>query len=84
MSASKEYTEWHLTPQGWIAGTNRDDFKGTNVIEVPFDRVLTCKYLEEISNGHTPLHISADEIWSSGLADEILRLKKLHGECPRR
>lgn len=41
---SKEYTIWHLTPNGWIEGTNKKDFVGTAEKPIPKDRVLSSKY----------------------------------------
>jgi len=28
MSASKEWTEWHLTPTGWVRGSEKVDYQG--------------------------------------------------------
>ena len=36
MSFSKEYSEWHLTPKGWIKGTTKGDGNGLGVILLYF------------------------------------------------
>lgn len=50
MALSKEYTYWHLTPNGWIAGDTKTDF-GNKSVEQPKDTVLTIIYNEVINHG---------------------------------
>lgn len=45
MSASNEYWAWHLTPQGWVEGSEKLD-SGTIERPVPEDTVLTLTYHE--------------------------------------
>jgi hypothetical protein len=45
--SSKEWREWHLTPNGWVAGTLQHD-SGCNQISSPDNKVLTCIYKETI------------------------------------
>lgn len=82
MAASKEWTEWHLTPQGWVRGSEREDFAETKRRNPPVDRVLTVLYKEVISSACSGLHKNSEETWSSGDKDSILLLKKKFGECP--
>lgn len=79
--SSREYTEYHLTPNGWVKGTTQTDF---NRIErpVPPDRVLTQIYEEFLSSGYSPMDKTVGTIWSKGegeLEDELLRK---FGPCP--
>ena len=57
MSASNEYSIWHLTPRGWEEGTEKLDF-GTTERPVPPDAVLTLEYHERYSSIY-----SAPERW---------------------
>lgn len=43
MAASNEWDEWHLTPSGWVKGTEKTDF-ALNEVPPPKDRVATFKY----------------------------------------
>lgn len=61
MALSKEYTHWHLTPNGWIAGEARTDFANFFDVPIPKDRVLTIKYQEEMSSAFSPL-VKSEEI----------------------
>jgi hypothetical protein len=46
MTASREWTEYHLTPAGWMRGSEKTDFD-QNEVTPPADRVLTMRYVEE-------------------------------------
>ena len=43
MTASYEWTEYHLTPLGWVRGTVKTDFDREDV-EPPADRILSVRY----------------------------------------
>jgi hypothetical protein len=45
MAISNEWEEWHLTPKGWVAGTENTDFNRTQV-SPPNNRVATYIYCE--------------------------------------
>lgn len=49
MSLSNEWFEYHLTPAGWIAGTEKLD-SGTRNVPVPTDRVLTVQFHDSRSS----------------------------------
>jgi hypothetical protein len=53
MAADLEWTEWHLTSHGWIAGTENT---GTSLVQrpVPESRVLSLQYIEEHSGYGRP------------------------------
>jgi len=58
MSASNEWTEWHLTPRGWERGTEKEDFRRIDR-ERPTDRVWTTKWIEQ--QGHAYGNMQAHE-----------------------
>lgn len=82
MVESREWAEWHLTPQGWVRGTSRTE-GGTQVLPAPLDRVKTCVF-----------HLDA---WVPGVAEatallldkvihdpaRAVELEGLFGPCPR-
>lgn len=41
MSASDEWEDVHLTPSGWVDGSDKRDFAGVTHRPVPPDAVLT-------------------------------------------
>jgi len=83
MSASNEWTEWHLTPRGWERGTEKLDFGGTTDRKIPKDRVLTKKYREKSSSIYSPQEKELNTIWSSNDNIRIQNLTKKFGECPK-
>lgn len=50
MSASNEYTEWHLTSRGWERETVKIDFQQRVERQAPVDRVLSYKFYEYMSS----------------------------------
>lgn len=83
MSASSEYTEWHLTPAGWVRGSTRIDFGNIKIQDAPIDRVLTYTWSEN-SNGYSPIYTRLEESWRSMDAPRVDELIRLHGQPPRR
>ncbi len=84
MSASHEWTEWHLTPRGWEAGSTRLDFQDVVEKEPPIDRVMTCRYTEYMGSAFSRMQKSVDIRWESdntALKEELL---SEYGDCPRR
>ncbi|MFT4553292.1 MAG: hypothetical protein ACI9S8_001930 [Chlamydiales bacterium] len=61
--ATVEWAVWHLTPNGWVRGSYKNEFEGSQDITAPKDRVLSCLYKECL----------ADE-WSTEV-DETFRLE---------
>lgn len=79
MSASNEYSTWHLTPRGWEEGTEKLD-SGTTERPVPPDTVLTLEYHERYSSIYSlPERWIDTEIMDQAEA-EIL--KKKYGATP--
>ena len=79
MSASNEYWTWHLTPKGWVEGTEKLD-SGTTKRPVPDDTVLTLEYHEYYASIHSsPDRWIKSEVKNQAEADA---LKKEHGATP--
>jgi len=81
MSASYEWTEWHLTPAGSIRGSERTDFR-RDVVDAPADRVLTVRYIDE--NSGYSAHQSHSEEWRSPDGATVHALLDKHGPAPAR
>ena len=47
MSITSEWTDWHLTPVGWVRGSTKTDGPGYQEKPTPSDRVMTCRWDEE-------------------------------------
>ncbi len=79
MPVSRQWTEWHLTPGGWVSGSSRRDGEGNVWRDEPEDRVITFVYQERTA--------SVQESWRSkhaGAAADIERLLAQHGACPQK
>jgi len=85
MSASDEWTEYHLTPNGWISGSSKYDFGSENKVDEPPDRVLTCRFRATMSSGFSnKIDKSVTEIWRSNDANVVAMLVKKYGNCPNK
>jgi hypothetical protein len=82
MSASHEWSEYHLTPEGWKSGSEQQDFAGVQTVPPPSDRVLTCRFHERQSSIYSSLDRWVDEVWRSEDAEAIEELLKKYGPCP--
>ena len=60
--ASSEWTLWHLTPKGWVAGDQQFDTGPMVSRAVPADRVLSSVY-KETSSGYSMPAGGNTEIW---------------------
>ena len=79
MAISRQWTEWHLTPQGWVSGSSRRDGEGNVWRDEPGDRVVTFVYQER--------NATVQESWRTkdvGAAATIERLLAEHGPCPQK
>jgi hypothetical protein len=83
LSASNEWFEYHLTPQGWVDGSEKIDFSGVKEKEPPADRVLTLRFHEYMSSGFSPIDKWCDEQFRH--EDKLLvnKLLEQFGEVPR-
>lgn len=82
LSASNEIDEMHLTPSGWVQGSEKLDFSGWQNREPPEDRLLTVSFREYMSSSFSPMELSAEET-KHGTDGEILAALKKHGSEPR-
>lgn len=82
MSASDEWTEWHLTPQGWLAANNRVDFVGTKLKPDPDGSVAVFRYSEYLGSMLGRMRREVHLVRSSGSKEEIEVLTKKFGPCP--
>jgi hypothetical protein len=87
MAISRQWTEWHLTPAGWVSGSTRRDGKGNVWRDEPEDRVITFVYQEQIDKAHPAPHVTVQESWRSKAVRAALSVEKLlaeHGPCPQK
>jgi hypothetical protein len=84
MAISKQWTEWHLTPAGWVSGSTRRDKEGNVWRDEPEDRVLSFVYQEQIDKAHPEPHPTVQESWRSKIAPNVDGLLTQHGPCPRK
>ena len=87
MAISRQWTEWHLTPRGWVSGSSRRDGEGNVWRDEPEDRIATFVYQEQIDKAHPEPHLTVQESWRSkavGAGTGIDDLLTQHGPCPRK
>ncbi|OKH55273.1 hypothetical protein NIES2101_04735 [Calothrix sp. HK-06] len=78
-----EWTEWHLTPNGWEKGTfSREGNPQLIEVEPPENRVLTCRYHENITINSTWLQKHIIEIWRDSGCKIIDELLEKFAGCP--
>jgi hypothetical protein len=81
MSGSHEWFEFHLTPKGWIAGSEKLD-AGLREKEIPEDRVLTLCFYERLSSPFSDLEKWYREKWRNTNEEVISDLTEQYGELP--
>ena len=78
------WTEWHLTPEGWIPGVTHMVSGGTKgTADPPADRCLTCAFEEFQENAPGGVKSLVTERWRSDSKQQIEDLLGKFGECPR-
>jgi len=82
MSASDEIDEIHLTPNGWVQGSEKFDFSGWTHRDPPAVRLLTARFREYMSSSFSPMALSAD-VKKHAADAEILAALKAYGVDPR-
>jgi len=80
MAASREWTEWHLTPSGWVAGNTKLDGPYRER-PTPADRVKTCEYREELSSIYSTNERTVRLLWE-GDSEQAAALEAMYGPCP--
>jgi hypothetical protein len=81
MSASDEWTQWHLTPRGWEKGDSETDFNSFDK-PTPDDRVQTVEYRELVASSFSGLEVTNEVIWSNEDEAAIVALTRKFGEAP--
>jgi hypothetical protein len=81
MSASDEWTQWHLTPRE--RGTEKGNFRCVDRDE-PIDRARTVTYREYQSSGFSSLDKSSDVEWECDDKAKIEALTQQFGPAPSR
>ena len=84
MSASNEWFEYHLTPDGWVDGSEKVDFSGVHIKEAPENRVLTLKFHEYLSSPFSKMDTWYTETWRHSDNNLIEKLIKKFGSKPER
>lgn len=82
MSASNEWTDWHLTPRGWVKGSYQVDFSDAKQVDPPADRVLTSRYSEYMSSVYSKMDTRIKTTWTSEDDTEVKRLLDQFGPAP--
>lgn len=83
MANSDEWTEWHLTPHGWMPGCEKYDPEQFIIRSTPIDRVLSCKYAEYIPARSMFKTRGIRELWHCSNQQAIAELLEEFGPCPR-
>ncbi len=79
-----DWTEWHLTPVGWIPGVTHLVYGGTKGnVDPPADRRLTCAFEEFQENSPGSVKSFVTERWRSDTKEQVDALLRKYGECPR-
>jgi len=81
MSASNEWFEHHLTPNGWVDGTEKLD-SGLREAVIPEDRVLTLCFHEYLSSPFSKIELWYSEKWRHQNNDLVRMLTEKYGEIP--
>jgi hypothetical protein len=84
MELSEEWTEWHLTPNGWERGTTHRDFSGTTERPDPPGSVAVYEYREAPSSIYSRADRECDRIRLTGTKEEARLLLAQHGPCPEK
>ena len=76
------WIDWHLTPNGWVSGSARDE--DGNLLEKPSpaDSVLTSRYSTTGSEMQGKLGKTI-ELWRSEDATAVAALLEMHGPSPK-
>jgi hypothetical protein len=81
MAASREWTQWHLTPEGWVRGTTKLDFSQEDR-PTPDDRQKTCEYREEMPSAYSRVEATVRTLWVGDPAS-VGELEQKFGSCPK-
>lgn len=82
MSASNEWFDYHLTPNGWVEGSEKIDFGGVHTKKIPDDRVLTLRFHEYLSSPFSKMETWYDEAWRHSDVTLVKTLIGRYGSKP--
>jgi len=82
MSASNEWFEFHLTPNGWVKGSERFDF-GLEEKIAPNDRVLTLRFYEYMSSPFSSISKYREKLYHHENNELVNSLVDRFGELPK-
>lgn len=82
MSASNEWFEYHLTPNGWVDGSDKVDVEGVTTKPIPKDRVLTLCFHEYLASAFSNMKQWTEVLWEHSNKSLISELQTQYGECP--
>jgi hypothetical protein len=83
MSMSSEHFEHHLTPAGWVAGSEQLDFGAKTIVPRPADALLTVNEHRKMSHSMADEEdVSCYEIWRSTNIDAIAQAIASFGALP--
>jgi len=78
------WTEWHLTPCGWVRGSEKTEVGSVFEVEPAVGRVLTCRYEEQYDgDGDVPVRAATEQTWHDGNPQEAEKLLRIFGSCPK-
>lgn len=81
MAASNEWTEWYLTPAGWVRGAWKTDFDRSGTVPEPEGWVKRARYRERMSHPFSGIDIRIEgvEVRDEARATD---LEAEFGSCP--
>jgi len=82
MSLTNEWFEYHLTPSGWIDGSEKLDFVGIKEVAIPDDRVLTIRCHEHQSCSFAKAKFWREDVWRSNDSIQVKTLVEKFGVSP--
>jgi hypothetical protein len=82
MSASNEWDEYHLTPKGWVRGTEKLDFGPLKEVPPPPDRYVTVREHEYQSSSFSAPDLYAEVVWEHPDKEMVSALRNEHGMNP--
>ncbi|MCT7328019.1 translation initiation factor 1 [Ralstonia mojiangensis] len=84
MSASHEWIDMHLTPGGWVRGSEKYDFAPVDEHPVPADAVLTLRRTQYLASAFSKMETTFAETPLTDDAVIIAELRQKFGQSPFR
>ena len=81
MSGNQEWWEFHLTPKGWIRGSERLA-DGAKERPIPPDRLLTIRQHEHAPSAYAPPKTWSAIVWRHGDTRAIATMREQYGTMP--